>query len=393
MRFQSYFNTAVQLVTAYKGNIPLAHYLRNYFAQHKKHGSRDRKQIAHLCYCYYRLGKALQQLSAEERIRAALFVCNASIADWAIIFEAHWLANHNTALPERIAFLTTLYGFNTPQIFPWQTSLSEGMPWQVFAQSHLVQPSLFLRIRPGKKNMVVEKLLASNIAYRELEDDCLVLANTSQVDKILVLDKEAVVQDYSSQQIASFLRLIKPTTAGAKQVTIWDCCAASGGKSILAADTLGNVQLTVSDIRASIISNLEKRFSAAGITNYSSLVADISLAPKTLHPKPFNLVICDAPCSGSGTWGRTPEQLYFFTEDKIAAFARLQQKIITNALPYVKEGGWFLYITCSVFAQENEAAVSYILQQGYALVKKEILAGYGQQADTMFAALLQKKLG
>ncbi len=378
--------------------MPLAHYLRNYFAQHKKHGSKDRKHIAHLCYCYYRLGQALKQISTEKRMKAALFVCNASIAEWAVLFDGDWLANHSPLLTERIAFLQNLYDFDPGQIFPWQTLLSEGIAWQAFAQSHLVQPKLFIRIRPGKNNVVVEKLRANNIPFSQLEETCLALANNSQVDKVLVLDKEAVVQDYSSQQIALFLRLIHPAGSGklahnAQQplTTIWDCCAASGGKSILAADTIGNVQLTVSDIRASIISNLEKRFASAGIKNYKSVVTDLSNARFTSTDSRFHLVLCDAPCSGSGTWGRTPEQLYFFTEDKIRAFGNLQQKIISNALPQVAEGGYFLYITCSVFAEENEAALNYIIQQGYALVKKELLAGYGQQADTMFAALLQKQ--
>jgi 16S rRNA (cytosine967-C5)-methyltransferase len=48
-------------------------------------------------------------------------------------------------------------------------------------------------------------------------------------------------------------------------LAVWDCCAASGGKSILVKDTLNSIQLTVSDIRQSILNNLQQRFAVAGI--------------------------------------------------------------------------------------------------------------------------------
>ena len=65
MRFQSYYNTAVYLIKAYDGSMPLVHFLKQYFAANKKHGSKDRKFIAHLCYVYYRLGHSLKPISIE----------------------------------------------------------------------------------------------------------------------------------------------------------------------------------------------------------------------------------------------------------------------------------------------------------------------------------------
>jgi 16S rRNA (cytosine967-C5)-methyltransferase len=51
----------------------------------------------------------------------------------------------------------------------------------------------------------------------------------------------------------------------------------------------------------------------------------------------FELIICDAPCTGSGTWSRTPEQLYFFDEKKIEQYALLQKKIVSTIIPRLKE--------------------------------------------------------
>ncbi|MCH5721051.1 hypothetical protein [Niabella hibiscisoli] len=96
------------------------------------------------------------------------------------------------------------------------------------------------------------------------------------------------------------------------------------------------MELTVSDIRSSIIFNLKKRFQEARINNYRAFVADATHA----NPgKQFDLIIADVPCSGSGTWARTPEQLLYFEPTSIASFVKLQLAITTNAIQYLKPGG------------------------------------------------------
>ena len=102
----------------------------------------------------------------------------------------------------------------------------------------------------------------------------------------------------------------------------------------------------------------------------------------------YDLIICDAPCTGSGTWSRTPEQLYFFEEAIIDQYASLQKKIISNAMPALNPGGYFLYVTCSVFKMENEAIADFIKEKFHlTLVKMGLLKGYDKKADTLFAAL------
>ncbi len=388
MRFQSYFNTAVGVINAFKGDIPLAHYLKQYFAQHKKHGSKDRKYISHLCYCYYRLGHALKSISTEERLKIALFLCNDVIDEWAVLFNDDWLNNHSALLDERIAFIKSLYPFDVLEIFPWQTELSEGMDTYSFARSHLIQPDLFLRIRPGNKNIVSEKLKQAHIGFKEVSNSCFALPNISKVDTLIGLNKEAVVQDYSSQNIQVFFDSIGAQHNSQAKLSVWDCCAASGGKSILAYDILQNIELTVSDIRPSIIHNLQQRFSEAGIKNYKSFIADLTDAKTLAGNQQYDVIICDAPCTGSGTWSRTPEQLYFFSDDKMEQYAALQKKIVQTVVPHIKEHGYFLYITCSVFKKENEEMVAFIQQQyGFRLVQKELLVGYDKKADSMFGVL------
>ena len=389
MRFQSYFNTAILIIQQYDGSMPLVHFLKQYFAQHKKHGSKDRKLIAHLCYGYYRLGHALKGLAIEERLKVSLFLCNESSGDWHILYDESWVAKWNGGLELKISFIRSVYPeFSRNHIFPWTDELSEGIETEAFITSHLIQPDLYLRIRPGKEKIVLQKLTDQHIAFKKMGAACLSLPNSSKVDALLEVDKEVVIQDYSSQRIAEFLQLA--TSNSQLPTKLWDCCAASGGKSILAYDTMPNAELTVSDIRPSILHNLKQRFEKAGIKNYNAFVADIANSAFSIQHSPFTIVLCDAPCTGSGTWSRTPEQLFFFTQEKINEYATLQKKIVNNVMPHITANGYLLYITCSVFKKENEKMVDFILKnKEMELVKMELLKGYDKKADSMFAALFR----
>lgn len=390
MRFQSYFNTSISLIKMYDGSMPLVHFLKQYFSQNKKHGSKDRKFISHLCYCYYRLGHALKELSAEEKLKAVIYLCNAEAGEWQILFDESW-NEWSRILNERINFIQKKYpSFSLQDIFPWQDELSETIDITAFAASHLIQPDLFLRIRRAKENIVTKKLESNKISFQQLSSTCLALPNSSKIDQILNVDEEVVVQDYSSQRISEFLKL--STTDSRLPTQLWDCCAASGGKSILAVDVLQNINLTVSDIRSSILQNLKQRFAKAGIKKYNSFIADLIKPAFSIQHSTFNIILCDAPCSGSGTWSRTPEQLFFFDQEKINEYAALQKKIINNTIPHLAKDGYFLYITCSVFKKENEDAVDFIQQQfpSLQLIKKELLKGYEMKADSMFAALFKR---
>lgn len=389
-RFHSYLNTAREILQRYKGEEPLSSFLKKFFSQNKKHGSKDRKSISHLCYCYFRLGHAAMNRPIEEKIFSALFLCSAETNEILENLMPEW--NEMVRLPFAGKLSVINYSFLPEDVFPFKDELSDAIDFKEFSESFFIQPDLFIRVRPGKENRVIKKLKEAQIQFKSITNSCIALPNASRIENIIELDKEAVIQDYSSQRVGEFLINLKSKISDSR-LNVWDCCAASGGKSILAKDILGNPDLTVSDIRESVLINLKKRFAQAGINNYKSFIAVLS-DPIALQVSSFyDLVICDAPCTGSGTWGRTPEQLFYFDSRMIKEYADRQQKIVSSVIPHVKPGGYFLYITCSVFKKENEEITSFITKQfGLEVSKEAMLKGYDKKADTMYAALLKKPL-
>jgi 16S rRNA (cytosine967-C5)-methyltransferase len=389
MRFQSYFNTAVSLIQGYNGSQPLVHYLKAYFAQEKKHGAKDRKYITHLCYSYYRLGHALKELTVKERLKIALFFAEKTPGYWSGLYKPDWIKNWKADLEQRVGFIEQLYPvFSIQHIYPWKEEISAGIDIPSLSLGEFTQPDLFIRVRPGFEKIVRAKLTEADIPFQELSDSTLGLSNGTKLDNVLEIDKEAVIQDLNSQRVKLLLPAQLPTP-----VRIWDCCAASGGKSILVHDHLQQVSLTVSDARSSILHNLKQRFDRAGIDKYESFIADLSVSTFTFKGEPYDLVICDAPCTGSGTWARTPEQLAFFSTDKITLYTALQNKISQNVAKAIKPRGYLLYITCSLFRRENEEVVKNLLEKNdaFELVMQQLMTGYQQKSDTMFAALLRRK--
>jgi 16S rRNA (cytosine967-C5)-methyltransferase len=388
-RYYSHINSAQKIIEAYTGAEPFASYLKKQFAANKKFGSKDRKQITQLCYSYFRLGRSLTDISIEEKLLTALFLSSRTSNELLQHLKPEWNDVIETSREEKLKLLNSVVSASS--IFLFTDELSEGIDADEFAFSHLQQPDLFLRIRPGRKETVLHQLKAAGISFQLIAENTVALPNATKIEELIMLNKDAVVQDYSSQRVGGLFENLKLKIENQKW-KVWDCCAASGGKSIMAKDILGDIDLTVSDVRESILINLKKRFEEAGIKNYKSFVGDLSLhLPLTTHHSAFDLIIADVPCSGSGTWGRTPEQLSFFQSSSIETYSILQKKIISNTVGQLKPEGYFLYITCSVFKKENEDNVAWMQEElKLQLVKQEIIKGYAVKADTMFAALLKK---
>jgi 16S rRNA (cytosine967-C5)-methyltransferase len=385
--FKHYLQTAASLINAYTGSMPLHHFLKQFFSSHKKYGSRDRKFIASLCYNYYRLGKALVSLPVDEKIVTALFICSKHPV--ALLADTNPGFNEKVGIPlnEKLA----ISGISEREIFPYGDSLSNPLRVDAYAIHMLNQPDVFIRIRPGKEKVIHDELNALQWNYVLESYNSVRLEAGLPVDKNLKINQDIIIQDLNSQKVGSIIKEVFDQN-NFKPYELWDCCAASGGKSLMINDLFPGVKITVSDIRQSILQNLSKRFKEAGIFKFRSFLADLASGQK-IPIKPVSFLIADVPCTGSGTWSRTPEQLFFFKEELIKQYAEKQFAIATNALKYLLPGGWFIYITCSVFAQENDNLIARLLKNdNLNLVQEQVLDGTGIRADSMYVAILRLKV-
>ena len=396
MKFDNQLRYATTILTSYQGGTPLHTWLKDFFRQHKQMGSRDRKTVSNMVYAFYRLGHSVRGLPIDQRIFLGLFLVHDQPGELLEYFRPEWHPHAGKTLEEKIDLIRNKgIDFTPAEIFPWKDELSEEIDHHAFCLSFLRQPDLFLRIRPGYEQQVVQRLSrptdpvasAAIPGHEFIPPFTLRLPNGTKVETLFTPDKEVVIQDYSSQRIAGFLQ------SSASPVVFWDACAASGGKSILAHDMMPGIIITVSDIRESILRNLQQRFRQAGITKFYSFIADLTRKDTVLSSDtlPYNLVLADVPCTGSGTWSRTPEELFFFNPGKILTYSAAQRAIVGNIVPRLAPGADFVYTTCSVFKKENEA-ISGLLREKFGLRQEQAgaIKGYDQKADTMFAARFSK---
>ncbi len=386
MKALNQLKTFQRILGSYPAETPLSKFLPGFYRQNKQMGSTDRRVANRLIYNYFRLGKALYNTPTEERLMVAEFLCNHQTNSFIQHFKPEWAACIGFDIDEKLKLVTSTYpDFKLTDVFPWINAISDEIDKSAFLKSLFIQPDLFIRVRKGFDQHVKALLTKAEVTFKDEGNNCLSLPNGTRLETIITQQNWFEVQDLSSQQTAQYF---KPQ----RWEAWWDACAASGGKSLLLHEQQPELKLVVSDIRESILANLDERFQQVGLIKYQKKLLDLTqnIDPE-LHNYEFDGIILDAPCSGSGTWGRTPEMISQFQSQKSEFFQRLQQNIASNVVKYLKPNKPLIYITCSAFKAENEDAVDFMVKElGLKLEQQTILKGYENKADTMFVARLIK---
>jgi len=186
---------------------------------------------------------------------------------------------------------------------------------------------------------------------------------------------------------------------------VLDLAAGAGGKSLaLAAIMQNRGRIVASDVRAAALTELERRAERAGATIIDTQPPD----------GVFDIVLLDAPCSGTGTWRRQPELRWRLTPERLTELHATQDALLKQAAAHVKPGGRLVYATCSILPSENEDRVAAFLDshRDFAVmpvadVWREVLGSeppmthshffhaspFSTQTDGFFTAVLQKRPG
>ena len=156
------------------------------------------------------------------------------------------------------------------------------------------------------------------------------------------------IQDEGSQLVAEL--------AG-RGANILDTCAAPGGKTAILAERNPEASITALDVSRRRLEAMRRNFSDERIRFVVEDAVQVRFQPE------YDLILCDVPCTGTGTMGRNPEIRFRVNEAEIARQHERQVKILLNALDGVAPGGRLLYSTCSLEPEENEAVVAECLAQ------------------------------
>ena len=218
------------------------------------------------------------------------------------------------------------------------------------AQAGQARADVFLRVnlRRTTRQAAADALLAQDIDTQPhpTVQTCLrVTRNPRRVKTSDAFTQGLVeLQDASSQFAIS---AVSVPTGG----RILDYCAGGGGKALALADQQ-DALVFAHDIAPRRMADLPARAGRAQVQ-----IATLSSKDVTAQA-PYDLVFCDAPCSGSGTWRRTPDAKWQLTQDRLVDLQEMQDDVLAKAAPLVARGGVLAYATCSVLACENDQRIA-----------------------------------
>jgi len=174
--------------------------------------------------------------------------------------------------------------------------------------------------------------------------------------------------DAALPQIDDGSRLVAELAAAAlpsvQQPRIWDACAAPGGKTLILAARAPEAEILATDISARRLTAMQRRLEKyVYAARVRAEVLDAAAVSPTSATQ-YDLILCDLPCSGTGTLARNPEIRLRLEPTELARQAARQRAILENALRHLVPGGRLVYSTCSLEPEENEAVVEPLIERG-----------------------------
>ncbi|MDF3413853.1 RsmB/NOP family class I SAM-dependent RNA methyltransferase [Sulfitobacter sp. M57] len=344
-------------------------------------GSKDRAAIRDHVFDVLRCKRTAAHFGKGETPRALLIgILRQQGADLEALFSGIGHAPQPLSAPELEEptppeDTATLWNLPDWVIPSFQTSLGEAAGPTALALQE--RAPVFLRVNLAKttRSAAMSQLAEEGIATQENAACATALTVTEGARKIrnsaAYAEGLVELQDAASQAVVSAL------PSGAK---LLDYCAGGGGKALAAAAQNGRA-VWAHDIDSRRMADLTARAERAGVQ-----VGQLD-TEALQGSAPFDVVLCDAPCSGSGAWRRAAEGKWTLTATRLAELTEIQDKILDDAAGLVGENGTLAYATCSVLTAENEDRLAAFLERhaGWRCTYQQRFA-VGPTGDGFFAA-------
>lgn len=300
----------------------------------------------------------------------------------------NFLRRRETLLPEAEQDAVTRYSY--PQW--WINKLQQQYPtaWEAVLEAGNRHPPLTLRVNRRRIGAAdyLHKLEQAGIAARALGDSAIMLEQPQPVDKLPGFAQgEVSVQDYGAQRAAEWLDV-------RDGMRVLDACCAPGGKTghVLETADVAMTAVDSDDIRlARTRSNLDRLGLSARL-----VTGDSGHPAAWWDGQPFDRILADVPCSASGIVRRHVDIKWLRREADIAGFAGQQAQILRGLWHTLANGGKLLYVTCSIFLEENQQQIDAFLAERADARQLPLPGDQGGQLlpcadhDGFFYALLEK---
>jgi len=350
--------------------------IQNYFRSNKNIGSKDRKFISN---CFWNIIKHRNKINwhltnhnlkvtFERQIILELFFLNVDYKnDLPKIKKFFFLNNklNKNVTDDKLKFLENLN---------FKKFINSEMPEYVYYElPDFLLTSLKRNFKFDWKNVA---LSLSQVSFVDLRINTLKNKTREEIlDSLREIDVPFKISKYSpigirllkrfpingnklfksgnieiqgeASQLSALLLGVKPG------MQVADICAGAGGKSLVLADIMKNKGRILSlDINQKRLKQARLRFKRAGVHNVETRLVDLNWSTKGLEKK-FDLVLIDAPCSGIGTWSRSPDSRLYFNKKKLADLINIQSDLLSKGSTMVAPGGRLAYVTCSILPEEG----------------------------------------
>ncbi len=350
---QIFLRLAAQLQPHWRTDTSLPARIQRLLAAHRNFGSRDRRLYRELLYTTIRFLPWVESLLQTEPQQAAAVIAWLAADLPATHAYRSALPDPWPPCPESIAAKAAWLNCETTALLPpWLQQQCPAAFRSLEMDALHRRASLWVRVQTADKAAVTREFETRGWAWRNssiLSDAIEVLSEADLSQSEAYSTGRFEIQDLGSQLILE--------SVGVQSGGRWlDACAGAGGKTLQLARMLGPIgQVDAYDIRPSALQELSQRAARADLHNISILK----------HPATalYDGVLVDAPCTGSGTWRRSPHLKWTTTPEAIEVYAEKQLALLHHHAANVAADGLLIYATCSLNRSENCDVVEAFLQR------------------------------